>query len=110
MITFGYLEIVLAVLTLVFFTAAGALASSLLNHRLVRSMKRDMEQMMRDLEHTKNNQRSVKQALEVRQAKEDAATDLVAKTLVDTESRPRDVTIINTPAQPVPVQPTGDLK
>ena len=91
---FGWVLIAAVVILLV---ALGGLISSILNHR-------KLERISAQVDHTNRNAKAVKQALEHQQIKQDAATDLVAKTLAETEAKPRDVTIINTTTEPVPTQ------
>ncbi len=97
----GYSEIILAGGILIGMFALGAFVSSRLNNSVIKMMRRDME-------HMKNNQRTVAQALVRREEKIDAAL-AVRETQIDTalavkESGPLEVTIINDSHAPVPVE------
>ncbi len=96
MITFGLAEMILGTALVCALVSLGAFISSRLNNRAMKIMKDDME-------HMKNNMRVAAQAIVRREAKEDARTDLIARNLAETVAHPRDVTIVNSIDQPVPV-------
>ncbi len=87
----------LVVAAAIFLVAVGGLISSLLNHRQLALNTKKLTDLAAQVNHTNNNARAVKQALEVKLAKDDARHAL-----------PVDVTIVNRANQAVPVEDVSE--
>ncbi len=104
-----------------FLTSGGALVSSLLNRRKLEHMHRNMRAMRQGQEAMEGKAlvaaKEIKQALDVQQAKLLQGTDEVKHVLEVQQAKddarhasPTDVTIVNNPAQAVPVENVNGVK